>query len=289
MIAVIRRQGLWLLFDTCLGTYRWASASAADARATIPRAQASPRGDWLDNTKLAQALALCEASGGHPDMKKHMGTISKWGIVWWPKYKSYVIVGERSAKIAFVTSTLIALHRDNGTLTAETQNSRYELRGEPDHEAAHKSFMLRYEHQVISHDTQSPTTERFAQRSLHLAQTHAATVARARHLRLGYRLVPSAADAADTLRSRRTANMTSEASQIPQWVIDEKQYVCDFAKWAEAARIEKERHEATLKDLNITKKTLDEISWRIHTARSEWEKEQVEKVRQQANTEENIR
>lgn len=56
MISIIQRDGLWLLFDTVRGTYRWASASARDAKATIPRAQAAQRSDWLDNETLRRAL-----------------------------------------------------------------------------------------------------------------------------------------------------------------------------------------------------------------------------------------
>ena len=60
MISIIQRDGLFLIFDTVRGTYRWASASVSDARATIPRAQAAQGSDWLDNDTLTRALKARE-------------------------------------------------------------------------------------------------------------------------------------------------------------------------------------------------------------------------------------
>ena len=60
MISIIQRDGLFLIFDTVRGTYRWASANVSDARATIPRAQAAQGSDWLDNDTLTRALKARE-------------------------------------------------------------------------------------------------------------------------------------------------------------------------------------------------------------------------------------
>lgn len=67
MIHIVKRAGLFLLFDDMKGSpngayYRIASTSKSDARATIPRANFTSNGDWLDEETLARALAVVKSN-----------------------------------------------------------------------------------------------------------------------------------------------------------------------------------------------------------------------------------
>jgi hypothetical protein len=57
MIQIYRRDSLFLLFDNIRdATYRIASTSQHDAKATILRASLAPEADWLDQETLDRAL-----------------------------------------------------------------------------------------------------------------------------------------------------------------------------------------------------------------------------------------
>jgi hypothetical protein len=67
MIQIYRRDGLFLLFDNIRNaTYRIASTSQHDAKATILRASLASEADWLDSETLDRALK-CVARQRQPE------------------------------------------------------------------------------------------------------------------------------------------------------------------------------------------------------------------------------
>ncbi|HXJ65425.1 MAG TPA: hypothetical protein VNN79_16840 [Actinomycetota bacterium] len=78
--------------------------------------------------------------------KPDNGDITNWGVVYWPRIKDYVIVGEWKASRDegnFIrTSPIMILNLAEKLV--ETRNSIYHLVGPSDHEAAQAAFSARY-------------------------------------------------------------------------------------------------------------------------------------------------
>ena len=78
--------------------------------------------------------------------KPDNGDIINWGVVYWPRIKDYVIVGEwktsRDEGNFIRTSPIVILNLAEKLV--ETQNSIYHLIGPPDQEDAQAAFGARY-------------------------------------------------------------------------------------------------------------------------------------------------